>query len=243
MARHSLIGIVIQARMGSTRLPGKVLLPIGDRPLLGHIVMRLTRLQNPVPIVIATSTDSRDDAVAFYCRQAGVSCFRGDELDVLGRYYQCAIHYDFEHVVRLTGDNPFIDVEELDRLIYVHLHSGVDYTCSMEHLPIGTGAEIFTFPALKQCHLYGQKAHHREHVNEYLLENTELFSTKILRVPLDKQRPDVRLTIDTPDDYRRVCRIVEILADDYVQTADAIAIADRLGTTADTPIPQQRGMA
>jgi spore coat polysaccharide biosynthesis protein SpsF len=227
--------------MGSTRLPGKVLLPIGDHPLLGHIVRRLTRLQNHAQIVIATSTALGDDAVAAYCRQADVSCFRGDELDVLGRYYQCAIHYGFEHVARLTGDNPFVDVEELDRLIDVHLRSGVDYTSSIAYLPIGTGAEIFTFSALSKCHSYGQMAHHREHVNEYILENKYLFSTKNLRIPADKQRPDVRLTVDTPDDYRKVCRIIEVLADDFVQTTDAIAIADRFGMTTDITIPQEAG--
>jgi spore coat polysaccharide biosynthesis protein SpsF len=227
--------------MGSTRLPGKVLLPIGNRPLLTHIVMRLARLQNQAQVVIATSTASHDDAVADYCHQAGVSCFRGDEVDVLDRYYQCAVHYGFEHVVRLTGDNPFIDVEELDRLINMHLHSKVDYTSSIEHLPVGTGAEMFTFSALRQCHLYGQLAHHREHVNEYILENKDLFSTEHLRIPAGKQRPDVRLTIDTPDDYRRACRIVDLLADDFHQTTDAIAIADRIGMTADTQIPLETG--
>ena len=241
MARHPLIGVVIQARMGSTRLPGKVLLSIGNRPLLGHIQIRLSRLRTPVQVVIATSTASRDDAVAAYCRQFGVSCFRGDENDVLDRYYQCAVHYRFEHVVRLTGDNPFVDAEELDRLIDLHLHSGVDYTSSIEHLPVGAGAEIFTFSALQQCFISGKKAHHREHVNEYILENTDLFMTGKLTVPVGKRRPDVRLTVDTLEDYRWACRIVDHLPDDSIRTTDAIAIADRMGMTGDTNLVLETG--
>ncbi len=236
-----MIGIVIQARMGSTRLPGKVLMPIGNRPLLGHILMRLDRLRATVQVVVATSTAARDDAVAAYCRQVGGSCFRGDESDVLDRYYQCAVHYHFEHVVRLTGDNPFIDVEELDRLIDMHLNSGVDYATSIEDLPIGVGAEIFTFSALEQCHISGQMAHHREHVNEYILENTGLFATEKLEIPTDKLRPDVRLTIDTPDDYRWACRIVENLPGDSILTTDAIAVADRIAMTAETTMPMETG--
>ncbi len=241
MARHPLIGVVIQARMGSTRLPGKVLLPIGRRPLLGHILMRLTRLRNPVRIVMATSTASGDDAVATFCRKVGVSCFRGDENDVLDRYYQCAVQNNFEHVVRLTGDNPFVDVEELDRLIDLHMNNGVDYASSIEDLPVGTGAEIFTFPALKQCFDSGRMAHHREHVNEYILENTDLFSIEKLKVPAVKQRPDVRLTIDTPDDYRWACRIANHLPEDSIQTTDAIAMADLIGVTADTTVQMETG--
>lgn len=227
MAGHPLIGIVIQARMGSTRLPGKVLMPIGGRPLLAHILSRLTRLKHPVQTVVATSSDPRDDAVAVFAQENGVHVFRGSEPDVLDRYYRCALQFHFDHIVRLTGDNPFVDVAELDRLIERHLRNRADYSSSIGSLPEGVGTEIFTFAALETSHARGHKHHHREHVNEYILENPTFFRIVDLAVPQKKNRPDVRLTVDTPDDYDRVCRIAAACGDSGVDTTAAITLADR----------------
>src|SRR5262245_45837810 len=131
--------------MGSTRLPGKVLKPIGGMPLLAYIMTRVERLEHPVRTVIATSTSPRDDVLAAFCRERGFGCFRGSEENVLERYYRCAREYGFDQVARLTADNPFPDVEELDRLIDLHVASASDFSHSFEALPIGVGAEIFTF--------------------------------------------------------------------------------------------------
>src|SRR5688572_15146748 len=109
--------------MGSTRLPGKILEPIAGRPLLDHILGRLATLRNPAKVIVATSDGVRDDVVATFCSERGVDCFRGSEQDVLGRYYECARLYRFDHIVRLTGDNPFVDIEELDRLLDLHVGS------------------------------------------------------------------------------------------------------------------------
>lgn len=227
MERHPLIGIVIQARMGSTRLPGKVLMPIGDRPLLAHILERLSALAHPVQIVVATSSAAWDDAIAVFGKRCDVQIFRGSEDDVLDRYYQCAVSFCFAHIVRLTGDNPFVDVEELDRLIHWHLQCGADYTSSIGRLPEGVGAEIFSFTALQICHLYGRKPHHREHVNEFVLEHPNRFRTAVLTTPDEKNRPDIRLTVDTPADYRRACRLVDTIAPGRIKTVAAIAALDR----------------
>ena len=104
-------GIIIQARCGSTRLPGKILKVIHDRTLLDHIIDRLKALQEEAVIVIATSTLPGDDRVEQFCREKGVLCFRGSESNVLSRYYECAREQGFDHIVRLTADNPFVDVE------------------------------------------------------------------------------------------------------------------------------------
>jgi spore coat polysaccharide biosynthesis protein SpsF len=234
MAGHPLIGIVIQARMGSTRLPGKVLMPIGGRSLLTNILMRLTRLEQPVKTVIATSNDSRDDTIAAYGKQHGIAVFRGSEADVLGRYYQCASSFGFNHIVRLTGDNPFVDVEELDRLIRQHLGSKSDYTSSINNLPEGIGAEVFTFAALAASHTHGHAHHHREHVNEYILENPNCFRIAHLAVSKTNKRPDIRLTVDTPDDYHRACRIANAAFDPFFGVSEAIAIVDEIGF----PLPE-----
>lgn len=203
------VGAVIQARMGSTRLPGKVLHLIGGRPLLSHVIERLRHLRQSARTVVATSSEAADDVIAAWCAQESVACFRGSETDVLGRYWQCAQEYDFDHVVRLTGDNPFIDIEELDRLLELHVAGGYDYSHSFGQMPLGTGAEVFTRDALHRSHADGRKPNHREHVNEYIEENPELFRIGRLQVPSSKVAPTLRLTVDTEDDWRRACWLAE----------------------------------
>ena len=196
------VGIVLQARMGSTRLPGKVLMPLGNTTLLGWIVRRLCAL--PWPLVIATSDQPRDDAIARHCEEMSVACFRGSELDVLDRYYHCAMAYGFAHVIPLTGANPCPDTEALRQLVALHLSAAADYTHSIGDLPIGVGAEVFRFEALRNSWKEGHAANHREHVNEFILESPARFHIARLDVPHDKVAPGLRLTIDTPEDYYRI---------------------------------------
>jgi spore coat polysaccharide biosynthesis protein SpsF len=221
------VGIIIQARMGSTRLPGKVLRPIAGRPLLDHILERLQSLRQPVSVVIATSTLETDDAVETFCKERGVACYRGSEQDVLVRYLDCATHYGFDAVVRLTGDNPFTDMEELDRLIVLHLCEKNDYTHSFDALPIGVGAEIFSYAALERSDRDGHAPNHREHVNEYIEENPALFRIGRLRIPDSKTSPRLRLTVDTPDDHARACRLAEQAQGGSLSTEEAIRLCSR----------------
>jgi spore coat polysaccharide biosynthesis protein SpsF len=213
--------------MGSTRLPGKVLRPIAGRLLLDHILVRLQSLRQPVGIVIATSTLKADDAVQAFCRDRGVACYRGSEQDVLARYFDCATHYRFDAVVRLTGDNPFTDMEELDRLIALHLCEKNDYTHSFGELPIGVGAEIFSYAALERSAHDGHAPNHREHVNEYIEENSALFRIGRLRIPDSKTSPSLRLTVDTPDDHARACRLAEQAHGGSLSTEKAIRLCSR----------------
>ena len=220
------IGIIMQARMGSTRLPGKILMPLGSKSLLEHILARLGRLRHTAQRVIATSEAPQDDVVAQFCAAHAVACFRGSEQNVLDRYYRCASRYGFRQIVRVTGDNPFLDIEELDNLIALHLAQGSDFAHSFPVLPVGCGSEIFTFAALEKSWREGAAPHHLEHVDEYMLEHPELFATALLRVNGAKHRPEVRLTVDTPDDYQRACYIVEKSGQDYVSIPQAIRLAE-----------------
>jgi spore coat polysaccharide biosynthesis protein SpsF len=209
--------------MGSTRLPGKVMRPIAGRPLLDHVVGRLAMLRSEVTPVVATSIEPRDDVIAEHCGRIGVACFRGSETDVLARYAACARAHGFDHVIRLTADNPFTDTEELDRLVELHLRDANDYTHSFGQMPIGVGAEIFTRAALERSERDGQAPNHREHVNEYIQEHPGLFRVGRLDVPAAKHRPDLSLTVDTEADYVRACRIAETAPGRWIATADAIA--------------------
>lgn len=219
------LGIILQARMGSTRLPGKILLPIGGRPLLEHVFERAALLRAPAKLVVATSTLPGDDAVERFCRERGVACFRGDEADVLERYRACAQEHGFGLVIRLTGDNPFTDVEELDRLVELRREKDAAFAHSFERLPIGVGAEIFTSASLEESARLGHAPHHREHVDEYLIENPGQFTTVKLSIPASKNRPDLRLTVDTEADRLRATFIVEHARSSPVETVEAIRLA------------------
>jgi spore coat polysaccharide biosynthesis protein SpsF len=221
------LGIVIQARMGSTRLPGKVLRPIAGKPLLGHVLGRLAALLHPVTVVVATSTLPRDDAISQWCESEGVNCFRGDELDVLDRYLRCAEAFGLDPVVRLTADNPFTDIAELDRLIDLRAREGLAYAHSFGMMPLGVGAEVFTLEALRRSHAEGHLPHHREHVNEYMQEHPELFHSDVLDVPAAKRAPDLRLTVDTEDDWLRACDLAGQSPQAWLDTEKAIALCLR----------------
>lgn len=218
------LGIILQARMGSTRLPGKIFKQIGSKTLLGHIFFRLKSLRHRAAIVLATSCLFKDDEVEKYCKDEGIYCFRGSEENVLERYYFCAKEYGFKTIVRLTADNPFVDIEELDKLIDLHYRDNADYSSSYQSLPIGVGAEIFTFSALEKSYSNGKARHHLEHVDEYILENTNKFHIATLEVAGVKNRPGIRLTVDTEADYRAACYIVENASGEYVTTQDAIRL-------------------
>lgn len=219
-----MIGVIIQARMGSSRLPGKILKNIGNKSLLGHILSRLSRLKSEVCVVIATSIATQDDEVEKFCKKSGVKCFRGSELNVLQRYYLCAKENNFSHIIRLTGDNPFIDTNELDNLIYLHISQDADYSRSFNALPKGVGAEIFTFKALELSYKFGDKENHKEHVNEYIEENEDKFKIAQLEVVGEKNRPDISLTVDTQEDYKKACFIVENSKSGYISTEEAIKL-------------------
>lgn len=220
-----MIGIIIQARMGSTRLPEKILKDFEGKTLLGHILCRLRQRVTPdVEIVFATSILPIDDAVEIFCNDHNVKCFRGDELNVLSRYYECAKQNNYEYIVRMTGDNPFPDIDELNRLIRYHIENEMDFSENFSVLPVGVGMEIFTFSALEESMLHAFLPKHYEHADEYILDYKEKFKFGTLNVAKEKNRPDVRLTVDTQDDYERACYILKKAKTEYVETETAIAL-------------------
>ena len=224
----NLVGVIIQARMGSTRLPGKVLKDVGHKPLLKHITDKLKK-QGKYPFIVATSTLPDDYKIAAFCESEYVSCFRGNEQDVLDRYYQCAKSQSFQNIVRLTADNPFVDVDEMDKMIQSFLIKKPDYMDNFSTLPIGAGCEVFTFKSLEESHRRGTEAHHREHVNEYIQENPQLYKRIIFDAPISKKFPEVRLTIDTPLDLNRANFICQKIGTENISTEDAIQMAQVFG--------------
>jgi len=211
------IGILIQARMRSSRLPGKVLMSLCGKPILLHILDRLKKLKKEYKQIIITSTNKCDDDIENFCKENNTLCFRGSENDVLDRYYQAAKLFKLQHIVRLTGDNPLIDADNLNFLIDKHLQNNVDYSSNKSEvnsgLPVGAGAEILAFSALKKSWKEGKKENHREHVNEYILENQNKFKILFVKAKCDKISAckDLRLTIDTKEDFEFVKGIIKLL--------------------------------
>ena len=210
--------------MGSTRLPGKVLRDLNGKTLLGHIVFRLQMKKNDASVIIATSILDQDDVIEKFCQDNNVICYRGSESNVLERYYLCAKEYGFDNIVRMTADNPFPDVEELDRLIEFHIKNGYDFSECLTQLPIGVGMEIFTYKCLEDNMKNSYMPHHFEHVDEYVLEHKQKYRYGIMPVPYEKCYPHIRLTVDTPEDYKKACYIFNNATDEYVSTMEAIKL-------------------
>jgi len=208
------IGILIQARINSNRLPGKVLLPLPEtsgKTLLDQIVRRALAVKPPTTVIIATSTNPENDPLAAIAEQNQVALFRGDEEDVLARFYSAAIAFDLDIIIRLTADNPFIDASILSRILQEHIAQQADYSYTTG-LPIGTNIEIVSFAALTKCYELAQLPAHREHVTLYIRQNPAVF--KILHRNLENSGnglPNWRLTVDNETDYALACALYLLL--------------------------------
>ena len=205
MSSHR-IGIVLQARVGSKRLPGKVLMPLAGKPMIQWIIERLKNCKKSNLLILATTSLKQDDPLVALSKKLGVTMFRGSSEDVLDRYYQCAKASRLDDIIRATGDNPFVDPEECDRLVDFYFDRGLDYAClstnQKDGYPVGIGTEIFCFPVLEKSWQEGHAPHHREHVSEYILENRSLFKQKKMPALPEKCAPELSLTVDTEDQFQ-----------------------------------------
>ncbi len=202
--RDPSVVIIIQARMGSSRLPGKVLADIEGQPMLHRVVVRARRSQLAGRVVVATTIDASDDPVAAYCRKMGFPCFRGDLYDVLDRYYQTALHFGARVIVRVTADCPVIDPGEIDRTLRAFFGADVDFAANRlpppwhRTTPIGLDTEVVTFDALAKAWREAEEKFEREHVMPYFYNQEGRF--EILLVDHAPDYGDYRWTVDTPED-------------------------------------------
>jgi spore coat polysaccharide biosynthesis protein SpsF len=206
--------VVIQARVGSSRLPGKILAPLAGRPLLEYVVLRLTAAAAALPngeVVVATTTAAEDEATAAACRRLGVPCFRGHATDVLGRYLAAAADLaDDDLVVRATADNPFYCPRRTGLIITHHQTERADYTC-VENLSYVV-PEVMTAGGLRRMERLAHSAECREHVTPLFRQTGQPFRTSILPAGWQGLRPDRRLTVDTPEDLSRMRWLCDRLA-------------------------------
>ncbi len=203
---------VVQARMSSTRLPGKVLADVAGHPMLWQVVRRLRRARLVDRVVVATSETPTDDAIVQFCKQEGIDYFRGNETDVLDRYYQAARAFSADTVVRITSDCPLIDPSVVDKVVGRFLEGGHDYVSNVLRYtyPDGLDTEVFSFAALERAWREARKDSEREHVTPYLRGN----KFRVVNVDNDEPTPrNLRWTVDEPADLEFVRRVFAAFAD------------------------------
>ena len=212
--------IIVQARMGSSRLPGKVLLPLAGETMLAQQLKRLQRCRRADAIVVATSTAPADDAIVSLLEAwPDILCVRGSEQDVLARYYQAAKQAQADVVVRVTADCPLIEPAVIDACIAIMLEQqdSCDYVsnCQQRSFPRGLDCEVFSMAALETAHQQAHQPAEREHVTPYIWQQPERF--RLCDYVDTHDRSDWRLTVDTPEDLALVRRIYHEL---YAQQPD-----------------------
>lgn len=204
------IGAIVQARMESKRLPGKVLKPLpfpGGKPLLEWVIDGAKQVTRINQVVLATSINPADDQLETFAKQKSLPVFRGSEDDVHSRFIKVIEEYDFDIVVRLTGDNPFLDSTLLDQAIAKHISNDNDYSRTVD-LPLGMNFEIIKAEALLKTKNATLTAADREHVVLYI-RNHEAFSKEDLYMLREEEWNNVRLTVDYPSDFAAASMILQ----------------------------------
>ena len=221
---------IVQARMTSTRLPGKVLLDVMDRSMLSYQLERVSRVTAIDRIVIATTTNATDDPVAHFAETGGFGLYRGSENDVLGRFQAAAEAHVADTVVRLTADCPLADPEVIDLLIrrYREAAPACDYATNgiPRSYPAGLDAEIFSRSVLEIAAREATDPYDREHVTPFLYRNPQRF--RLLSVVHEPDLSEERWTLDEPGDFALIRRIIEALYPENPEfrMADVIALLD-----------------
>lgn len=202
--------IIVQARMTSTRLPGKVLKTVLDKPLLEYQIERLRCITAADGIVIATTNNDTDQPIVDFCNRLGVAYFRGSEEDVLARYHGAAVKYNADIIVRITSDCPVIDPAVCSKAItyFINNQHQYDYV-RLEQYPRGLDAEIFSFKVLDECFREAIEQPDREHVTPFIYHHPERY--RIKHMTCNEDYSHHRWTVDTPEDFELVKRIIEEL--------------------------------
>jgi spore coat polysaccharide biosynthesis protein SpsF len=223
---------VIQARMGSTRLPGKVLADLEGRTMLERILARLARARGLSLVTVATTTLAEDDPIASLCRDRGIECVRGSPTDVLDRYHVAARMTEADVIVRITGDCPLIDPDLVNECVKAYLSAAPPVDLALNRLPwartypIGLDTEVLGRKALDVAWREAQEPYQREHVVPFLYENLDRFKMIHLQAEADYGR--YRWTVDTPEDLEAVRAILRCFPgrDDF-GWRDVLALMDR----------------
>ncbi len=221
---------ILQARTGSTRLPGKVLLDLAGRTMLARVVRRVRRAESIDEVVVATTAAPGDDPIVEECRRLGAACFRGSEADVLDRYYRAAVAHQADVAVRITADCPLIDPGETDRVIRAFFDRKPDYASNIlrRTYPRGLDTEVMTSATLARAWREADEPYQRTHVTPYIYQHPGFF--RLLAVTGEEDLSDHRWTVDSPEDLEFVRAVYRRMDGD-----DAFAWHDVLRLLAEEP--------
>ena len=220
---------IIQARMGSTRLPGKVMMDLAGEPMLVRVVNRVCRASELDEVIVATTTIPDDDRIVDLCRERGWPVFRGSEQDVLDRYYHVAVAHGAEAVVRITSDCPLIEPEIIDTVVLEFLSRYPDIDCVSNGIkrsyPRGLDMSIMSFHALERAWIEDRNPAWREHVTQYIIRNPNLFRVRGVENDIDYSY--MRWTVDTPEDLAFIRRIYDHFKNDEFNWKEVILLLER----------------
>jgi spore coat polysaccharide biosynthesis protein SpsF len=219
--------VIVQAHLGSTRLPGKALKDIGGRTMLARVARRTRRATLLAEVLVATTEKQADSAIVAECEALGVPVFRGSEEDVLDRYYQAAKASDAEAVVRITSDCPLVDPGVIDQVVGAFLDEQVDYASNsiVRTYPRGLEVEVMNTVTLARAWRQAKEPYQRTHVTPYIYENPALF--RLVSVTADRDYSGYRWTVDTPEDLEFVREVYAHLGgDDSFSWHDALRLLE-----------------
>lgn len=201
------IGIIIQARMGSTRLPGKVLKKLAGKEILWHVVKRCQKAKQVQQVIVATSTSAGDDIIYNFCKKQGFQVYRGSLNNVLKRYYKAAEHYKLDVIVRITSDCPLIDPGIIDSTTRLYLKSKCNYASNIlnRNFPRGLDCEVFSFAALENANKKATYLEEKEHVTPYIINHNKKIAYPVGKEYMGK----FRLTVDEINDYKLLKHIYD----------------------------------
>jgi len=214
--------VIIQARMGSTRLPGKILMPLGSTDNLTYVTERCKKIQGVSDVIVATSSLSQDDAVEQWCVTHQLPCYRGSEEDVLNRFIEAAKPYKPDYVIRVTADCPFVDYEMASDMVALMVREQVDIIDLDGQLPRGLAVEVIAYSALQRIDAKGHELRHREHVTYYAYEFKEEFTRVSYVVDRERNEPALRITLDTDADYELLAAVAQHFDDEFVSSVSVI---------------------
>ena len=218
------ITAIIQARMSSTRFPGKVLHSLNGKNSIQHIVDRLKRSVNIDNVIIATTTNPADEAIVQYCFEHNINFYRGSEDNVLDRVYKCARTLEVDVIVDITADCPFVDIDMLDEMVTLLNVYGYDYYSNVVERtwPDGFDIQVYTFKTLEYIWQNVEQGPHRCHTGWNVLKYDKMFRIGNLDAPKGYRLPEMGLTLDTVEDAEVISEIFEHFGDEYFTAFDCI---------------------
>lgn len=211
--KKGFVGAIVQARLGSTRLPGKVLCEISGKPLIWHIIKRISSTKLVEKVILATTTNPLDDELENWAKENNVECFRGEEINVLNRFYECAKIYSLDTIVRVTADDPLKDASIIDETIQYFIEQDLDFASNNNPptYPEGLDVEVFSMEALALAKFSNTTSFEQEHVTQFFHKRQEQF--RIGNLEYIKDLSNLRWTVDTAKDLKMVRIIYSHLFD------------------------------